>query len=367
MEFSFFFKNRAAQEKASALVEADSCNFRLSPKYRFYYRFARPIMPIFVRQLLQKGRKIPTEFDWYEPNAFMRLVTECCELAKEEITTIHPWPNRTEFAFVLTHDVETSVGMRHIARIADIEEGLGFRSSWNLIPYKYKIDMGLVNDLRDRGFEIGIHGYNHDGQLYSSRRVFEQRAVGINVAIKKYGAVGFRSPMVHRNLNWLQALDVEYDSSCFDIDPFQATPGGVGSIWPFIAGKFVELPYTLPQDHTLFVGLGELDDRIWKTKLDFIIRHQGMAMMLTHPDYLTSRRESETYFRFLKYVKEIGNFWHATPKELARWWRKREQTVSSLLNNDATSIDYSDGDRGRCHTDAAVTFETALERLPKRV
>ncbi len=103
--------------------------------------------------------------------------------------------------------------------------------------------------------------------------------------------------MVHRNLVWLQALDIEYDSSCFDIDPFQAAPGGVGSIWPFIAGRFVELPYTMPQDHTLFIGLGERDDRIWKDKMDYLVRHQGMALMLTHPDYLTGRRESEIYFR----------------------------------------------------------------------
>ena len=140
--------------------------------------------------------------------------------------------------------------------------------------------------------------------------------------------------MVHRNLNWLQSLDVEYDSSCFDIDPFQAAPGGVGSIWPFIAGRFVELPYTLPQDHTLFIGLGERDDRIWKDKLDFIIRHQGMALMLTHPDYLTGQRESEIYFRFLEHVKGSGRYWHATPQEVTRWWREREKTVERGLPGD---------------------------------
>ncbi len=254
-------------------------------------------------------------------------MSQCLDSDGDELTTIHPWPDGAEFAFVLTHDVETSEGLRHIPRIADFEESLGFRSSWNLVPYKYKIDMGLVKDLQSRGFEIGIHGYNHDGQLFSSRKVFDRRAVGINSAIKKYGAVGFRSPMVHRNLNWLQALEVEYDSSCFDIDPFQAAPGGVGSLWPFIAGRFVELPYTLPQDHTLFVGLGNRDDRIWKNKLDFIIRHQGMALMLTHPDYLTDRRESEIYFQFLEHVKGVGQYWHATPMDVARWWREREHAV----------------------------------------
>ena len=345
MEFSFLFKNLAAHENASSLVRADSCDFQLSSKYWFYYRFLRPVMPIVFRQILQRRRKIETTADWYEPTEFIQSLADCFESVEENTATIYPWPNGCEFAFVLTHDVETSAGMRHIARIADVEEGLGLRSSWNLIPYKYKIDKGLVRDLQSRGFEIGIHGYNHDGQLYSSRRTFERRAVFINQAIKKYGAVGFRSPMVHRNLDWLQSLDIEYDASCFDIDPYQAAPGGVGNIWPFIAGRFVELPYTLPQDHTLFIGLGEFSDRIWKNKLEFIIRNRGMAMMLTHPDYLVGQRESDIYFRFLEHVTGMGSYWHATPKDVARWWREREKAENAVLQYKTGATGIVAGDR----------------------
>lgn len=327
LNLQFLFNDEATRKKLVEQVRNDAGSFQLSLKYRAYYRFLRPIMPIAVRQLMQRRRKIETADRWYQPAEFMRSLTDCLEASDQDLNTVHPWPAAAKFAFVLTHDVETAEGMRHIARIADAEERLGFRSSWNLVPYKYPIDMGLVNDLKARGFEIGIHGYNHDGRLFCSPQTFARRGVAINEAIKKYGAVGFRAPMVHRNLNWLQSLDVEYDSSCFDIDPFQAAPGGVGSLWPFIAGRFVELPYTLPQDHTLFVTLGERDDSIWKDKLDYIFRHQGMALMLTHPDYLTGRRESDIYFRFLEHVEDIGDYWHATPMKVARWWREREQTV----------------------------------------
>jgi peptidoglycan/xylan/chitin deacetylase (PgdA/CDA1 family) len=329
MEFNFVFGNDVAKQAACAWVEDDSCNFQLSRKYQIYYRFLRPLMPIAVRQLLQRGRKIETTEHWYRPSRFMQLMAECLDSGNQDFITVHPWPDGSEFAFVLTHDVETAEGMRHIARIADYEESLGLRSCWNLIPYKYPIDMGLVNDLKSRGFEIGIHGYNHDGKLYSSRREFDRRAKGINAAIRKYDAVGFRSPMVHRNLNWLQSLEIEHDGSCFDIDPFQAAPGGVGSIWPFVAGRFVELPYTMPQDHTLFVGLGEQNDRIWKDKLDYIRARQGMVLMLTHPDYLTGHRESNIYFEFLRHVVATGGFWHANPKEVASWWRVREKAIES--------------------------------------
>jgi peptidoglycan/xylan/chitin deacetylase (PgdA/CDA1 family) len=323
IKFDFPFRNQTARGKAREFVEKDSCDFQLSNKYQIYYRYFRPWMPIAVRQMLQRRNRVEISDRWFEPQEFMRSIAECSPSIEAELASIGLWPDDSEFAFVLTHDVETAQGMRHIAKIADFEEGLGFRSSWNLVPYKYQIDTGLVKDLQARGFEIGIHGYNHDGQLYSSRKVFDRRAVEINKAIKKYGAVGFRSPMVHRNLNWLQALEIEYDASCFDIDPFQAAPGGVGSIWPFVAGRIVELPYTLPQDHTLFVALGEVDDRIWKNKLDFIVQHRGMALMLTHPDYMAGRRESNIYFRFLQHVKGVGKFWHATPKDVAGWWRRR--------------------------------------------
>jgi peptidoglycan/xylan/chitin deacetylase (PgdA/CDA1 family) len=337
MEFSFVNKNELAHQMACDVVLADSCNFHLSRKYRFYYRFLRPVMPIWLRQVLQKHRQVKVEDGWYVPLTYLRTLSACLQQGANDLMTIHPWPAGARFAFVLTHDVETSEGMRYIPRIAEHEERLGFRSSWNLVPYKYKIDMGLVKDLQSRGFEIGIHGYNHDGQLFSSRKLFDRRAVAINAAIRKYGAVGFRSPMVHRNLNWLQALNVEYDSSCFDIDPYQPVPGGVGTIWPFVAGRFVELPYTLPQDHTLFVSLGLRDDQIWKNKLEFIIRHQGMALMLTHPDYLTNRRESEIYFQFLNHVKNCGEYWHGLPMEITRWWREREQAIERGLPGEPSS------------------------------
>src|SRR6516164_8618023 len=36
---------------------------------------------------------------------------------------------------------------------------------------------------------------------------------------------------------------------------------------------YVELPYTLPQDSTLFILLGEKTTNIWQRKLDWIAQH----------------------------------------------------------------------------------------------
>ena len=58
------------------------------------------------------------------------------------------WPYGKSFALVLTHDVETARGLQNVLKIAQMEENLGFRSSWNLVPHKYRIDDGVVRELQ---------------------------------------------------------------------------------------------------------------------------------------------------------------------------------------------------------------------------
>lgn len=322
---SFLTSDYRAEQVFLQQVREDAGNTTLSRTFQIYYRL-RPLIPIALRQYLQKLRGHTVDDEWYVPADFICSLARSVAGKPAEIPIIHPWPDGERFCFVLTHDVETSDGLRHVLRVAQIEEELGFRSSWNFVPYKYDVDPGLIADLKSRSFEIGIHGYNHDGRLYASKRVFDRRVAAINEALDKYGAVGFRSPMVHRNLQWLQALNIEYDASCFDVDPFQAAPGGVGSIWPFVAGKFIELPYTLPQDHTLFMMLRQRDCRIWERKLDFIVRNHGMALMLTHPGYLACGRNLELYRDFLERVRDGGGYWHALPKDVAAWWKQRAKS-----------------------------------------
>jgi hypothetical protein len=132
----------------------------------------------------------------------------------------------------------------------------------------------------------------------------------------------------------MQALDMQYDSSFFDTDPYEPMPGGVMSIWPFFIGHFVELPNTLPQDSTLFIMMGLTTIDIWKHKLDWIVNNNRMALINVHPDYIdfsgggickVSRRTYplRLYTELLDYVKEKTNCWHALPGEVAAYWRRR--------------------------------------------
>jgi hypothetical protein len=144
------------------------------------------------------------------------------------------WPEGKKFALILTHDVESKTGLNRCRSLMQLELGLGFRSSFNFIPEgSYRVPAELRKELTASGFEVGIHDLKHDGCLFFSRRKFKRRAVRINGYAREWGASGFRSGFMLRNLNWLHDLDVQYDASTFDTDPFEPQPEGRHTIFPF--------------------------------------------------------------------------------------------------------------------------------------
>ncbi len=252
------------------------------------------------------------------------------------------WPQNKKFAFILTHDVEHKNGKSKVKELMQIEKDLDFVSSFYFVPERdYTVEKGLLNTLKENGFEYGVHGLHHDGKLFSSEKEFLRRAKKINQYIKDWGASGFRAPSMHHNLNWIGALDIKYDLSTFDTDPFEPQPDGVGTIFPFWVksarhknGGYVEMPYTLAQDFTPLVLLNHQDINIWKSKLDWIVENGGMALVNVHPDYINFQNEKTSekfpvtlYKELLMYVKDkySGQYWNVLPREVADFYK------SSLL------------------------------------
>jgi len=242
------------------------------------------------------------------------------------------WPDDKRFALVLTHDVETWCGHAKCLDLVALERALGFKSAFNFVAERYTVSPKLRECLVANGFEVGVHGLYHDGKKFKSRRIFNERAPRINKYLKEWNAVGFRAPAMQCRLEWLHDLDIKYDCSTFDTDPFEPQATGVGTIFPFfVNGKqggkgYMELPYTLPQDFTLFVILKQENIDIWKRKLDWIAERGGMAMILTHPDYMDFGNKpgldeypATQYRDLLEYVNEKykGQFWNALPVEVA--------------------------------------------------
>jgi hypothetical protein len=311
--------------------------YRLSALKKAYYH----IKPILVQSsAIHSGIKcystgrMASRFPlrWPIEDRFVNFLLQCMLQAKNGVFPDF-WPEKKEFAFVVTHDVETERGLGKVLHLAEVEKAAGIRSCFNIVPERYPIDDGIIQELKNQGFEVGVHGLTHDGKLYFCKKVFNQRAARINHYLGKWGAGGFRSPLTHRNPRWMQALDIQYDSSFFDTDPYEPMPGGVMSIWPYFIGHFVELPYTLPQDSTLFTSLGQTTIDIWKQKLDWIVKNRGMALINVHPDYIdfnaggifkssSGMYPLRLYTELLEYVKEKANCWYALPGEIAAYWRK---------------------------------------------
>ena len=124
------------------------------------------------------------------------------------------WPDGKQFAFVLTHDVEGLRGLAKCRQLMQLENEMGFRSSFNFIPEgDYRVSRNVREELAEKGFEVGVHDLHHDGKLYRTRREFTANAGYINHYLQEWGASGFRSGFMFHNLEWLGDLDVLYDSS----------------------------------------------------------------------------------------------------------------------------------------------------------
>lgn len=247
------------------------------------------------------------------------------------------WPDGKEFAFILTHDVEWRKGHDRCKQLLKLEKSLGFKSSFNFVAERYKVDKELREFIVNEGFEVGNHGIKHDGKKFKNKKIFSERAIKINQYIKEWNIVGFRAPAVQHNLEWIGELNIEYDASTFDTDPFEPQPDGVGTIFPFLVERkngqpgYVELPYTLDQDFTLFILMKESSPQFWIDKLKWIAENGGMALLIVHPDYVNFNNQNgmeeypvSYYSNFLKYVKENyeGKYWNALPKDVAQYYKK---------------------------------------------
>lgn len=242
--------------------------------------------------------------------------------AGEAVPWLAPWPENYSWALVLTHDVETEAGIANIDPVAELETRGGYRSSWNFVPRRYDLHDEVVASLRERGFEVGVHGLFHDGRDLESLAILTERLPEMHRYAQRWGATGFRAPATHRVWEWMPLLGFDYDSSYPDTDPYEPQSGGCCTWLPFFNDELVELPITLPQDHTLFTILGHTDASTWVEKASYIRRRGGMVLLVTHPDYLHGATIS-SYARLLETFADDTSVWRAMPREVSAWWRRR--------------------------------------------
>ena len=313
---------------------------------RKVYYLVRPLLTVSVRKHLQRIRlrdwnEIPFPGWPVDPTVErileMLLILLLKAHAVDKIPFVWFWPNGFPSCAIMTHDVEALPGRDFCSHLMDLDDAYGIKSSFQIVPEgRYPVSKGFLNTIQSRGFEIDIHDLNHDGHLFSDRERYLRRAERINRYSREYGAAGFRSAALYRNLNWFEALDFSYDMSVPCVGHLEAQRGGCCSVMPFFIGKILELPVTTTQDYSLFHILNHYSIDLWKRQLALIMEKHGLASFIVHPDYILEHRARDTYKALLAYLSQLrseGKIWIALPREVDHWWRERSQMRLSRRGN----------------------------------
>jgi hypothetical protein len=254
----------------------------------------------------------------------------------DRIPFIWFWPGGARGCVSMTHDVETRAGRDFTMQLVDIDESFGIKASFQVVPEgRYEVTTEYLSEIRSHGFEICVQDLYHDGRLYDDREEFERRVVMINRYAREFGARGFRSAVLYRNLEWYQHLDFSFDMTVPNVAPLDPQRGGCCTVMPYFIGNVLELPLTTIQDYTLFHVLNERSIDLWKIQLDRILSKNGLATFLVHSDYITESETQAIYIQLLTHLKEMRktvDLWFALPGEIDRWWRLRDRM--SLVKDD---------------------------------
>ena len=323
------------------------------------YYLLRPLLGVAVRKHLQRAflrnwRRTPFPnwpVDTTVEQIFEKLMLFCLKRhGIERVPFVWFWPDGHQSCVLMTHDVETSMGQAFVPHLMDLDEAYGIRASFQIVPEgRYEVCDSFLTSIRTRGFEVGVHDFNHDGRLFSSRETFERRVIDINRYGEAFQAEGFRSAVLYRQQDWFEALNFVYDMSVPTTGHLEAQPGGCCSVMPYFNGRLVELPVTTTQDYSLFHVLGDYSIDLWKRQIAAISERHGMVSFIVHPDYVTEPRPRSTYENLLSYLCEMkskSRSWFALPGQVAKWWKLRSQ-MSLIQDGDRWQVTGPGSERAR--------------------
>ena len=304
---------------------------------RVYY-ILRPLLPIAVRKRLQRfylaGWEKVRFPHWPVDVTVERIFEQCLGLLMkaqglDTLPFIWFWPDAYDSCVIVTHDVETEGGRNFCSSLMDLDDSIGIKSSFQIVPEgRYTVSPAFLSEIRRRGFEINVQDLNHDGNLFRNRKQFMRRIVAVNRYAREIGAQGFRAAVMYRNQDWYQALDFDYDMSIPNSAHLEPQRGGCCTVFPYFIGRLLELPLTTTQDYALFHFLNEYSLELWERQIALIRQKHGLISILIHPDYILKKREQETYLHLLRYLDRLRmteNVWITTPAQVNKWWRARSK------------------------------------------
>lgn len=326
---------------------------------RQLYYWLRPLFPVPFRKHLQRVAlrdwnsisfpKWPVDFTSEDlMDAVWQQLLDFHEGG--ELPFIWFWPDGQSSCCIMTHDVETHVGRDFCETMMAMEKRHGITSAFEIVPEeRYEVPNEFLQQIRDGGCEVCLHGLNHDGHLFSSEPVFQERAKKINKYAESWGAVGFRSPVMYRNLAWLGAFQFSYDMSVPNVAHLDPQRGGCCTVMPYFIGNILELPLTTTQDYSLFHILQQRSLDLWKKQIAMIRERHGLISFIIHPDYVNDKWSSNLYNALLEYLAELRanhSVWMALPREVDAWWRARRE-IRLIQENGTWRISGPHAERAR--------------------
>jgi hypothetical protein len=325
---------------------------------RTYYAM-RPFLPTSVRKHLQRvafrgwdrahfpGWPIDQTVD----RLFDRMMA-CVIRAHsgERIPFIWFWPDGYSSCATMTHDVETDAGRDFCGNLMDLDDAFGIKASFQVVPEgRYEVSDAFLGTLRERGFEINVHDFNHDGDLFRDREEFLRRVARINDYGRKFRSVGYRSAVLYRNLEWYEFFDYSYDMSVPNVGHLDPQRGGCCTTKPYFIGKILEIPVVATQDYTLFNILRQYSTDLWDQQIALVLEQNGLISFIVHPDYLFDKRAREVYSTLLSSLAKLrsqSKLWIPLPRELNDWWRSRNE-MRLVKEGSAWQIDGPEKRRAR--------------------
>jgi hypothetical protein len=196
---------------------------------------------------------------------------------------------------------------------------------------------------------VNVQDLNHDGRLFTNHQEFLRRARLINEYVKSFGARGFRSAILYRNADWLDALEIEYDMSFPNVAHLEPQRGGCCTVFPYFIGEVLELPLTTAQDYSLFHVLNDYTNDLWEYQIQLLLDANGLISFVTHPDYLQEKKAFAAYHRLLERIADLRSereLWVALPGEINDWWRARRQ-MALVRDGDNWKIEGPGKERAR--------------------
>jgi hypothetical protein len=319
-------------------LPGEETSFTVKSAARRAYYAVRPLLPVAVRKHAQRWALR----DWQQQEfpswpvdvtvdrlmqAVFRHLLDSSRLP--EIPFIWFWPEGHAAAAIMTHDVETARGRDFCGTLMKMESAHDIQSAFEVVPeQRYEVPASYLDEIKTGGCEVCIHGLNHDGRLFLTEAIFRERAPRINDYARRFGAIGFRSPVMYRRVDWFDGLQFRYDMSLPNVAHLDPQRGGCCTVMPFFIDQILELPLTTTQDYQLLNILRQPNLDLWKQQCEIILKQHGLISFIIHPDYAITQQAQDLYRRLLDYLsllREQRNVWVALPRDVDAWWRQRSR------------------------------------------